>query len=176
MSMQIGHSPTRLAAGHNKSAQLPNSTHVDSHAVTKRLQSELMSLMASADPGVSAFPDGDSLFAWLGTIHGAKGTVYEGLSYKLSLKFPTGEPLVLIAHEGNPIFSSAVTKLLGMPEVQHTMRPGPDMYSAAQLSLSPNCPEGMPCLKCVSVPDLSRSAHDPVSVWHVQTTHSRRRW
>jgi hypothetical protein len=63
---------------------------VDSHAVTKRLQSELMSLMASADAGVSAFPAGDSLLSWLGTIHGAKGTVYEGLSYKLSLTFPTG--------------------------------------------------------------------------------------
>ncbi|BDA46945.1 Ubiquitin-conjugating enzyme E2 C [Coccomyxa sp. Obi] len=91
MSAQIGHSPTRLAA-HSKPAQLPSSTHVDSHAVTKRLQSELMSLMASADPGVSAFPDGDSLFSWLGTIHGATGTVYEGLSYKLSLKFPTDYP------------------------------------------------------------------------------------
>lgn len=94
MSTQIGHSPTRLGAL-SKPAQLPNSTHVDSHAVTKRLQSELMSLMSSADPGVSAFPDGDSLFSWLGTIHGAKGTVYEGLSYKLSLKFPTGEGLHL---------------------------------------------------------------------------------
>ena len=38
----------------------------DSHAVTKRLQSELMALMASADAGVSAFPDGDSLFSWVG--------------------------------------------------------------------------------------------------------------
>lgn len=102
MSMQIDHSPTRLAAGHSKPAQVANSTHVDSHAVTKRLQSELMSLMASADPGVSAFPDGDSLFSWLGTIHGAKGTVYEGLSYKLTLKFPTG------AH-----FSSAIPLLAG---------------------------------------------------------------
>ena len=27
-----------------------------------------MSLMAGADPGVSAFPDGDSLFSWAGTI------------------------------------------------------------------------------------------------------------
>lgn len=54
------------------------------------LQSELMALMASGDAGVSAFPDGDSLFSWLGTIQGAAGTVYEGLSYKLSLKFPSG--------------------------------------------------------------------------------------
>lgn len=63
---------------------------IDSHAVTKRLQSELMSLMASADVGISAFPEGDSLFSWLGTIQGAAGTVFEGLSFKLSLKFPSG--------------------------------------------------------------------------------------
>ena len=31
-------------------------------------QSELMSPMAGADPGVSAFPDGNSLFSWAGTI------------------------------------------------------------------------------------------------------------
>ncbi|KAK9822375.1 hypothetical protein WJX81_004093 [Elliptochloris bilobata] len=41
---------------------------------------------------LSAFPDGDSLFSWVGTIHGAAGTVYEGLSYKLSLRFPTEYP------------------------------------------------------------------------------------
>ena len=40
----------------------------DTHAVTQRLQSELMSLMSNADPGVSAFPAGDSLFSWLGTV------------------------------------------------------------------------------------------------------------
>jgi len=42
--------------------------------------------------GVSAFPEGDNLFSWIGTIQGATGTVYEGLSFKLSLKFPTGYP------------------------------------------------------------------------------------
>ena len=60
----------------------------DRVAVTKRLQSELMGLMSSADPGVSAFPAGDSLFSWVGTIAGSAGTAYEGLSYKLSLDFP----------------------------------------------------------------------------------------
>jgi len=60
----------------------------DRVAVTKRLQSELMGLMASADPGVSAFPAGDSLFSWVGTIAGSAGTAYEGLTYKLSLNFP----------------------------------------------------------------------------------------
>ena len=36
-------------------------------------QSELMSLMAGADPGVSAFPDGDSLFSLGGDHPGAGG-------------------------------------------------------------------------------------------------------
>eukprot|EP00026_Physarum_polycephalum_P018869 Phypoly_transcript_20628.p1 GENE.Phypoly_transcript_20628~~Phypoly_transcript_20628.p1 ORF type:complete len:187 (+),score=20.30 Phypoly_transcript_20628:38-562(+) len=67
---------------------------VDAHSVTKRLQSELMTLMMSSVPGVSAFPEGDNLLSWVGTIQGAGGTVYEGLSYKLSLKFPTGYPYV----------------------------------------------------------------------------------
>ena len=72
------------------------------------------------DKGISAFPDGDNLFQWIGTIHGATGTVstlrqfpgsqilrevwlsfaifflqvYEGLKYKLSLEFPSGYPYV----------------------------------------------------------------------------------
>ena len=94
MSAQITSSPGLPAReGARKPTEAPASHPVDSHAVTKRLQSELMGLMASADAGVSAFPDGDSLFSWVGTIHGAAGTAYEGLSYKLSLRFPTGAPL-----------------------------------------------------------------------------------
>jgi len=65
---------------------------VDAHSVTKRLQSELMTLMMSGTVGVSAFPEGDNLLSWIGTIQGAARTVYEGLSFKLSLKFPTGYP------------------------------------------------------------------------------------
>ncbi|KAK9839344.1 hypothetical protein WJX84_006585 [Apatococcus fuscideae] len=41
---------------------------------------------------LATFPDGDSLFSWIGTIKGASGTVYNGLSYKLSLKFPADYP------------------------------------------------------------------------------------
>lgn len=65
---------------------------IDSHAVTRRLQGELMSLMTSADAGISAFPDGDNIFNWIGTIEGSTGTVYEGLKFKLSLKFPRDYP------------------------------------------------------------------------------------
>ena len=45
-----------------------------------RLQSELMSLMMSADPAISAFPDGDNIFQWTGTITGGSGTVCECLA------------------------------------------------------------------------------------------------
>ncbi|CAK9143229.1 unnamed protein product [Ilex paraguariensis] len=66
---------------------------VDSNSVTQRLQKELMSLMMSGgDLGVSAFPEGESIFTWIGTIEGGKGTMYEGLSYKISLRFPLDYP------------------------------------------------------------------------------------
>ncbi|KAL3530591.1 hypothetical protein ACH5RR_009913 [Cinchona calisaya] len=66
---------------------------VDTNSVTQRLQKELMALMMSGgDLGVSAFPEGESIFTWIGTIEGGKGTVYEGLSYKLSLRFPLDYP------------------------------------------------------------------------------------
>ncbi|KAK6471688.1 ubiquitin-conjugating enzyme E2 C-like [Huso huso] len=61
-------------------------------SVTKRLQQELMTLMMSGDKGISAFPESDNLFKWIGTIDGAKETVYEGLRFKLSLEFPSGYP------------------------------------------------------------------------------------
>lgn len=46
----------------------------------------------SGDPGISAFPESDNMFSWVGTINGGKDTVYEGLSYKLSLRFPVDYP------------------------------------------------------------------------------------
>ncbi len=92
MATQTQTSPARIGGSPGKSTARCSVPAGDCVALTKRLQSELMSLMGSADPGVSAFPDGDSLFSWLGTIQGAGSTVYEGLSYKLSLKFPSGLP------------------------------------------------------------------------------------
>ena len=41
----------------------------------RRLQSELMSLMMSGETSLSAFPDGDNIFQWTGTIAGGDGTV-----------------------------------------------------------------------------------------------------
>uniref|UniRef100_A0A8C3IZ66 Ubiquitin-conjugating enzyme E2 C n=1 Tax=Chrysemys picta bellii TaxID=8478 RepID=A0A8C3IZ66_CHRPI len=46
----------------------------------------------AGDKGISAFPESDNLFRWIGTIDGAAGTVYEELRYKLSLEFPDGYP------------------------------------------------------------------------------------
>ncbi|KAF5274108.1 hypothetical protein FQR65_LT04506 [Abscondita terminalis] len=64
----------------------------DNNAVTKRLQKELMTLMMSQEKGVSAFPEGENLFRWIGTITGPKETVYETQKYKLCLHFPNSYP------------------------------------------------------------------------------------
>ncbi|EMD38669.1 hypothetical protein CERSUDRAFT_113847 [Gelatoporia subvermispora B] len=61
----------------------------------KRLSSELMTLMMSSSPGISAFPKSDSnLYEWAGTIEGPAGTVYAGLCYKISISFPPNYPYV----------------------------------------------------------------------------------
>ncbi|KAI9719470.1 MAG: Ubiquitin-conjugating enzyme E2 11 [Candelaria pacifica] len=65
----------------------------DAQSVTKRLQTELMQLMMSSTPGISAFPDGDgNLLSWTGTITGPNDTYYEGLTFKLSFAFPSTYP------------------------------------------------------------------------------------
>ncbi|XDV35234.1 hypothetical protein PO909_005217 [Leuciscus waleckii] len=64
------------------------STSVSKGSVTK----SFVSMQMSGDKGISAFPESDNLFKWIGTIDGAQGTVYEGLRYKLSLEFPSGYP------------------------------------------------------------------------------------
>ena len=51
-----------------------------------------LTFQTCGDPGISAFPEGDNIFSWIGTIKGSNATVYEGLSYKLTLKFPTDYP------------------------------------------------------------------------------------
>lgn len=47
----------------------------NSHNYLIRLQQELLTLMMSGDKGISAFPNGDDMFSWIGTIHGPQGTV-----------------------------------------------------------------------------------------------------
>ncbi|XP_030522433.1 ubiquitin-conjugating enzyme E2 20 [Rhodamnia argentea] len=81
-----------LAAAPPSKQPLPAAKSVDTQSVLKRLQSELMALMMSGDPGISAFPEEDNIFCWKGTIIGSKGTVFEGTEYKLSLSFPNDYP------------------------------------------------------------------------------------
>lgn len=58
-----------------------------------RLQTELMQLMTSPAPGVSAFPSADgNLLSWTATIEGPDDTPYAGLTLKLSLSFPSNYP------------------------------------------------------------------------------------
>ncbi|PUU74124.1 ubiquitin-conjugating enzyme/RWD-like protein [Tuber borchii] len=62
-------------------------------SVSKRLQTELMQLMMSTTPGISAFPTDGNLQQWTGTINGPEGTPYESLTFKLSLEFPSNYPM-----------------------------------------------------------------------------------
>ncbi|KMQ98061.1 tubulin beta-1 chain [Lasius niger] len=75
-----------------KAAEEKQSLPKDNHAVSKRLQKELMVLMMNTEQGVSAFPEGENLFKWIGTITGPRDTVYAGLTYKLTLEFPHSYP------------------------------------------------------------------------------------
>ncbi|THV08041.1 ubiquitin-conjugating enzyme E2 [Dendrothele bispora CBS 962.96] len=76
-------------------APVAGSSQQSSGSVAKRLGNELMTLMMSASPGISAFPKNDgNLFEWVGTIEGAPGTVYAGLSFKIAISFPPNYPYV----------------------------------------------------------------------------------
>ncbi|KAH7909144.1 ubiquitin-conjugating enzyme/RWD-like protein [Hygrophoropsis aurantiaca] len=62
-------------------------------SVTKRLSNELMTLMMSSSPGISAFPKSDAnLFEWVGTIEGPATTIYAGLAFRISISFPSNYP------------------------------------------------------------------------------------
>ncbi|OCK77537.1 hypothetical protein K432DRAFT_384622 [Lepidopterella palustris CBS 459.81] len=71
----------------------PSRSSTSSANVTKRLQTELMSLMMSSPPGISAFPNDENLLQWTATIDGPDATPYAGLSFKLSFEFPNTYPL-----------------------------------------------------------------------------------
>lgn len=64
-----------------------------STGVAKRLQTELMELMTEPISGVSAFPDGENLLSWKGTIEGSEGGVYSGMKFTLDLKFSNDYPM-----------------------------------------------------------------------------------
>ncbi|KAA6416095.1 MAG: ubiquitin-conjugating enzyme E2 C [Lasallia pustulata] len=71
----------------------PPSRRHDTQSVTKRLQTELMQLMLSSTPGISAFPDVEgNLLNWTATITGPADTPYEKLHFKLAFNFPPNYP------------------------------------------------------------------------------------
>lgn len=69
------HSRNSSAANNSKKNESVKTVPKDKHSVSKRLQQELLSLMMYGEKGVSAFPDGDNLFRWIGIIQGPIGTV-----------------------------------------------------------------------------------------------------
>jgi ubiquitin-conjugating enzyme E2 C len=101
-SLSVASPSGRGAAGSSSSSKASaasSSAPQTAEAVAKRLQSELMSMMAGSGgggggggPSVSAFPEGDSLLLWRGTVEGPAASPYETLTYRLSLKFPPEYP------------------------------------------------------------------------------------
>lgn len=90
---QTGNVPAAsTAAAGPKPASAGTGKGAEGQSVVRRLQSELMALMMGGDPGVSAFPEGDNIFNWVGTIAGSAGTAYEGTSYRLALAFTAEYP------------------------------------------------------------------------------------
>jgi len=61
-------------------------------SVTARLMKELSEIMLSTDKSITAFPDEENTFMWLGKIKGPVDSVYEGLAFKMSLQFPENYP------------------------------------------------------------------------------------
>ncbi|KAK1072935.1 hypothetical protein LTR12_001571 [Friedmanniomyces endolithicus] len=60
--------------------------------VVKRLQSELMTLMTSPTPGLSAFPSNTDITKWNATVTGPTDTPYANLTFKLTLAYPSNYP------------------------------------------------------------------------------------
>ncbi|EDO16997.1 hypothetical protein Kpol_1065p12 [Vanderwaltozyma polyspora DSM 70294] len=65
----------------------------DGQSVIQRLHNELVQLIMSPTPGLSAFPDHEeNLTKWSGTITGPDDSPYAGLRFKISLTFPDRYP------------------------------------------------------------------------------------
>lgn len=85
--------PVRMANPVAQPRGTTNSLNCSTHTYRSRLQTELMQIMTSPAPGVSAFPSADgNLLSWTATIEGPDDTPYAGLTLKLSLSFPTNYP------------------------------------------------------------------------------------
>ncbi|KAI0273849.1 ubiquitin-conjugating enzyme/RWD-like protein [Gloeopeniophorella convolvens] len=86
---------TSLAARTAPKSAVSGSGGEAAGSVTKRLSNELMTLMMSSSPGISAFPKSDAnLFEWVGTIEGPVGTYYGGMTFKITIHFPPNYPYV----------------------------------------------------------------------------------
>eukprot|EP00002_Diphylleia_rotans_P028329 TRINITY_DN5718_c0_g2_i4.p1 TRINITY_DN5718_c0_g2~~TRINITY_DN5718_c0_g2_i4.p1 ORF type:complete len:129 (+),score=27.39 TRINITY_DN5718_c0_g2_i4:138-524(+) len=83
---------TTSTASSTKVSSATAASSGDRGGVTKRLRTELMTLMTSNTVGISAFPDGDDLFQWSANINGVEGTPYEGMEFKLAMKFSSNYP------------------------------------------------------------------------------------
>ncbi|KAH6918766.1 ubiquitin-conjugating enzyme E2 [Coprinopsis sp. MPI-PUGE-AT-0042] len=84
-----------IPAASSQKSTAPAAGPSSAGSVTKRLSSELMTLMMSSSPGISAFPKNDgNLFEWVGTIEGPSETIYAGLSFKINILFPSNYPYV----------------------------------------------------------------------------------
>lgn len=51
-----------------------------------------MALMTSPTPGLSAFPSGSDITQWNATITGPTDTPYDGLTFKLTVSYPSNYP------------------------------------------------------------------------------------
>ncbi|KAJ6239029.1 ubiquitin-conjugating enzyme e2 20 [Anaeramoeba flamelloides] len=89
--MMFSNFPTTTTTSTTKPTQTTSNTFSSSQNVTKRLQMELMKMMSSKIPGVSAFPNGSNMTNWIATIEGKEG-IYEGLRYKLNIQFGNDYP------------------------------------------------------------------------------------
>lgn len=61
--------------------------------VTNRLQTELLDLMTTPTPHITAFPNDENMLAWTATLTGPPDTPYQSLVFKLSMEFATTYPM-----------------------------------------------------------------------------------
>eukprot|EP01018_Ginkgo_biloba_P017058 Gb_09129 [translate_table: standard] len=63
------------------------------YSASKRLQSEIQQMSKNEVKGISARPrEEEDLYSWIGRVEGSEGTVYEGMTFDLSLEFPQDYP------------------------------------------------------------------------------------
>jgi len=89
MNVRRSNNVSRRTAKQDTTQNLSKSKN---NSVTSRLMKELSEIMCSTDKSVTAFPDEEDTFKWVGKIKGPEGSVYSDKAYKLSLRFPERYP------------------------------------------------------------------------------------